>query len=1248
MGVFAGKFDGRSMTALLLSLALVVPLAAAQDSPEYEDHVVVVQFAPEVFIANKSGTTGLQEFDRRADRYGVYLIERVYPFLDYVEPTPKTRRNLMALRRTYYVRYHASAAPEQVAGDLAAAPGVVYAEPVLVNRTQTFGQRVDPNDPKFGEQTELGHLRLPEAWDEVKSEDGAPRVVIAIVDGGGEWRHEDLRANVWTNPGETPGNGIDDDGNGFIDDVHGVNFANGDDTDNDPTGLPQTPSNANHGTNSAGAASAVTDNNVGVAGAAWNADIMHINAGCEEQAQDGGICYDYEGVLYAAANGADIINASWTGTPGSDAEVRFLDETLNLATDMGALVVASAANNNLSNDLFRFYPARHPRVLSVGATQKNSRIRAGFSNYGKLVNVFAPGVSIVTTGSGNEYVSVEGTSFSSPLVAGVAALVKTRFPDMTPDALREQVRLSSENMDAQNPAFAGQLGRGYVNALAAIQEPTLPAVRLKRWNWTDRDGNREIASGDAVTITATVVNYLADASQLKVGIVGAEPYPFIDLATSEVNVGPLASGDSTEVRFEFTVATDAPVNQRVRFYTRIREGAHEDEADMLSFWVNRSLEVVHKSLSAFYTATGGDRWTYNDNWDITSVPSEEELQTWYGVGLNEGLLVGLSLLDNNLTGMLPPELGSFPQLQWLFLDSNTLTGSIPPELGSLSQLQDLYLEANSLTGAIPPELGSLSRLIALSLRGNDLTGTIPTELGSLSQLQRLWLWDNSLTGPIPSELGSLSQLEYLNLSNNTLTGPIPSELGSLSRLIALFLDSNTLTGPIPSELGSLSQLQGLFLSDNTLTGTIPTELGSLSQLQQLWLRDNSLTGPIPSELGSLSQLQGLFLSDNTLTGAIPSELGSLSQLQSLSLWGNSLTGPIPAELGSLSKLQFLYLGINTLTGPIPSELGNLSQLQSLSLWGNSLTGPIPAELGSLSQLQYLSLDSNTLTGPIPSELGSLSQLEYLYLPNNTLTGPIPSELGSLSKLQYLYLHDNMLTGMLPRSLTQLENLQRLRFGGQDLCAPADDAFQAWLGSIPNTSGPTCSGIHFADNVPDQSFTHAQPIAPLVLPEAIGGVSPIDYTLTPALPEALAFDKANRTISGTPTVVTPATPYTYKATGVDGSTDSLTFNIEVVLPVSTEDESLPQALVLHGNYPNPFRHSTRLMMDLPWPARVTVEVMDVMGRRVFTVPSVDLAAGWERGIDLSGASLSSGLYLYRVHASSPQGSVVHVGRFVRIR
>ena len=721
----------QSIALLALGLVSVLHLctdrALAQNVPEVVPHVAVVQFEAGVSLPGKTATTGLQVFDQKAAAYGVHTIERMYPFLDHVDPTPKTRGNLLALRRTYYVRYSADVTPERVSSDLALAPGIVYAEPVPVNRTRgpVRWERIDPNDPRFNDQPELGLMRLPGAWDVVKSSDGVPKVVIAIVDDGTEWRHEDLRANVWTNEDEIPGNGIDDDNNGFIDDVHGANFANGDDTDNDPTPLPGN----RHGTSVAGSASAVTDNNVGIAGAAWNAEMMHVNTAC----LDGdGICSGYEGILYAAMNGADIINASWGGLVGDDQRARHLDQTLDLATDMGALVVAAAGNSNSSNDLFRDYPARSPRVLSVGATEKATRRRAGFSNYGRLVNVFAPGVGILTTGVGNSYVLINGTSFSSPLTAGVAALVKTQFPTMDPDALREHIRLTSENIDMENPGYAGQLGRGLVNALAAVQAPTLPAVRLKSWSWTDQDGDRHIASGDVVTITATVVNYLSDARGLSVGLVGAEPYSFLDLTSAEVEVGFLAGGDSVEVQFELTVATDAPDNQRVRLFTRIQDGVFEDGADQLSLRVNHSLEAVHRSLSAFYTATDGDNWIDNDNWDISRVPSEQELATWVGVSLNEGFLVELVMEANNLRGTLPPELENLQSLRLLgLLENEGLTGPIPPEFGNLEQLQGLGLSGNSLSGSIPPELGNLEQLQALGLGKNPFPGRSRPKSGTL-------------------------------------------------------------------------------------------------------------------------------------------------------------------------------------------------------------------------------------------------------------------------------------------------------------------------------------------------------------------------------------------------------------------------------------------------------------------------------------------------------------------------------------
>ena len=457
--LFIATSNARVKIVWLLSVILVVSSTAAQESPEYLPHVVVVQFAPEVLITSKASSAGLKEFDLRAAQYDVQLIERVFPFLDNVEPTPEIRNNLLALRRTYYVQYSADAVPEQVSEDVATATGVVYAEPVPVDRIYgpVYRERLDPNDPEFSGQTELQALNLPDAWDVVKGSDGDPKTVIAIVDGGGEWHHEDLLANVWRNPDEIADNGADDDNNGFVDDIHGANFANKDDNDNDPAGLPDSPQSALHGTAAAGAAGGVTDIGVGIAGAGWNAQLMHVNMGC--LGFDGLICFGYEGILYAAANGTQIINVSWGGIVGDDHRARFIDQTLNLATDMGALVVAAAGNSNQYNDLFRELPSRHARVLSVDATRKDRREKAAFSNYGKLVNVFAPGEDIRTTATGGGYVSISGTSFSSPQVAGIAALVKTRFPQLTPDAVREQIRLTSESIDSENLGYAGELGR---------------------------------------------------------------------------------------------------------------------------------------------------------------------------------------------------------------------------------------------------------------------------------------------------------------------------------------------------------------------------------------------------------------------------------------------------------------------------------------------------------------------------------------------------------------------------------------------------------------------------------------------------------------------------------------------------------------------------------------------------------------------------------------------------------------------
>ena len=273
------------------------------------------------------------------------------------------------------------------------------------------------------------------------------------------------------------------------------------------------------------------------------------------------------------------------------------------------------------------------------------------------------------------------------------------------------------------------------------------------------------------------------------------------------------------------------------------------------------------------------------------------IDRWSGSGVSAGRVTELYLDNNQLTGAIPPELGSLINLQGLSLYGNQLTGPIPPELGSLINLQGLSLGNNQLTGPIPPELGSLINLQYLDLEINKLTGPIPPELGGLTALQRLNLLESGLSGAIPPELGSLINLRYLNLFGNQLTGPIPPELGSLINLQGLYLNNNhsylnnnQLTGPIPPELGSLINLQYLDLNNNQLTGPIPPELGSLINLQRLRLDNNQLTGPIPPELGGLTALQRLILAKNGLSGTVPAELGALTNLILLDLSSNEFTG----------------------------------------------------------------------------------------------------------------------------------------------------------------------------------------------------------------------------------------------------------------------------------------------------------------------------------------------------------------------
>jgi hypothetical protein len=316
---------------------------------------------------------------------------------------------------------------------------------------------VVPNDPQLGTQWGLRNtgqsggtpgadIDAEHAWD---LHAGTPSVVVAVLDSGTFVDHVDLAVNVWRNPGEIAGNGVDDDGNGFVDDHEGWDFPHG---NNDPR------SSNYHGTHVTGIVNAATANGIGISGVAGGmggpgALAMAIEVG--EFSPQGSILDD--SILYAADNGAAVIQMSL-----SVSETSAINDALAYAYGERDVFIDCAAGNNGSSVA---YPARNPNVMAVASTDRNDR-RSSFSNPGPEVEVAAPGSSILSTQLANGYGTASGTSFAAPHVAGVAALLRGANPGLTAAEVR-QILIDSAQ-DVESPGFDNLTGWGRIDAFAAL------------------------------------------------------------------------------------------------------------------------------------------------------------------------------------------------------------------------------------------------------------------------------------------------------------------------------------------------------------------------------------------------------------------------------------------------------------------------------------------------------------------------------------------------------------------------------------------------------------------------------------------------------------------------------------------------------------------------------------------------------------------------------------------------------------
>ena len=304
-----------------------------------------------------------------------------------------------------------------------------------------------PNDPFYENQYHHPLIGNESAWDITL---GDSNIVIGVTDDGVDLDHVDLQNNIWVNPGEIPGDNIDNDNNGYIDDVNGYDFING---NNDPN-----PEGGNdHGTHVSGIAAADTDNGVGVAGTAGESTIMPL------QWYNGNwsAATNAETFVYATDNGAHIVTTSynvdgWVGDPVYTAGLQYL-------YDGGVLHFNSAGNGNSNNS---------PRVafhqsLLVVSTDANDE-RSGFSNYGTGTDISAPGSSIYSTELHDTYGFKSGTSMAAPNAAGAAALIWAANPSWNRDQVAAQLLATADNIDAANPGFEGLLGAGRINTFNAL------------------------------------------------------------------------------------------------------------------------------------------------------------------------------------------------------------------------------------------------------------------------------------------------------------------------------------------------------------------------------------------------------------------------------------------------------------------------------------------------------------------------------------------------------------------------------------------------------------------------------------------------------------------------------------------------------------------------------------------------------------------------------------------------------------
>nr|MDK2850402.1 hypothetical protein [Candidatus Cloacimonadota bacterium] len=438
-----------TLSRIFLLLFLLTYSALLCATPEYTPGQLLFKTSSPNYPSE--GKTGLSAFDGYLSQYGI-----------------KSIKPMKGMPGERYFKVDLSQMPDLQEMKSLNFAGIEYIEPNYLRKLHTI-----PNDPLYPQQL-LYLSSIPQAWDYTT---GNNQIIVAVIDSGLLLDHPDIAANVYHNIRETPDSGIDNDGNGFIDDWCGWDFADapemasvalGDymDQDNDPT------DESFHGTHVSGIVGAEGNNSFGISGVAWDVRIMPLRAGF--RTIDAGYLQDDDvaaAIIYAADNGAHVVNMSWGDTNYS----AIIADACDYAYAKGVVLVASSGNDG-SNGVS--YPAKLSNVISVGSVN-HAKVVSNFSSYGPELDLVAPGEGILSTykNTGNElFTLMSGTSMSAPMVSGSIALLLSLVPGLSPAEVRARLLTSTD--DINTPGYDIRSGHGLLNTRKLLENLNPPFIEI--------------------------------------------------------------------------------------------------------------------------------------------------------------------------------------------------------------------------------------------------------------------------------------------------------------------------------------------------------------------------------------------------------------------------------------------------------------------------------------------------------------------------------------------------------------------------------------------------------------------------------------------------------------------------------------------------------------------------------------------------------------------------------------------------